>query len=113
KGNASSHAIGLGQMNLHGYLAREHIHYGSKEGVDFTNLYFYAVTYHAIKASNEIAIETGETFANFDKSKYATGEYFDKYTQKVWAPETARVQELFDKAGIAIPTQADWTALKK
>ena len=27
-GNHKSHAIGLGQMNLHGYLAREHIHYG-------------------------------------------------------------------------------------
>ncbi|MFW2168208.1 ribonucleotide-diphosphate reductase subunit alpha, partial [Enterobacter cloacae complex sp.6722794] len=26
KGNRQSHAIGLGQMNLHGFLAREHIH---------------------------------------------------------------------------------------
>src|SRR5690606_6317803 len=41
KGNESSHAIGLGQMNLHGYLARERIHYGSEEGIDFTNIYFY------------------------------------------------------------------------
>ncbi len=31
-GNAASHAIGLGQMNLHGYLAREGIAYGSPEG---------------------------------------------------------------------------------
>jgi ribonucleoside-diphosphate reductase alpha chain len=31
-GNAASHAIGLGQMNLHGYLAREGIAYGSEEG---------------------------------------------------------------------------------
>lgn len=30
-------------MNLHGYLARERIHYGSEEGVDFTNIYFYTV----------------------------------------------------------------------
>src|SRR5690606_34213953 len=29
RGNNESHAIGLGQMNLHGYLARERIHYGS------------------------------------------------------------------------------------
>ena len=28
KGNEKSHAIGLGQMNLHGYLGRERIHYG-------------------------------------------------------------------------------------
>lgn len=43
-GNAASHAIGLGQMNLHGYLVREVIAYGSPEGLDFTNLYFYTVT---------------------------------------------------------------------
>ncbi len=43
-GNAASHAIGLGQMNLHGYLAREGIAYGSPEGLDFTNLYFYTIT---------------------------------------------------------------------
>src|SRR5690606_27246728 len=41
RGNAESHAIGLGQMNLHGYLARERIFYGSEEGIDFTNIYFY------------------------------------------------------------------------
>ena len=35
-------------MNLHGYLAREHIHYGSEEGIDFTNIYFYTVTYYAL-----------------------------------------------------------------
>src|SRR5579875_1782909 len=39
KGNNESHAIGLGQMNLHGYLARERIFYGSEEGIDFTNIY--------------------------------------------------------------------------
>ena len=51
QGNNDSHAIGLGQMNLHGYLARERIHYGSEEGVDFTNIYFYTVLYHALRAS--------------------------------------------------------------
>jgi ribonucleoside-diphosphate reductase alpha chain len=113
KGNRDSHAIGLGQMNLHGYLARESIHYGSTEGVDFTNMYFYTVAYHAIKASNNIAIEKNETFANFEKSKYATGEFFDKYTDKAWMPETDRIAELFKNAEIHIPTQDDWKALKK
>ncbi|EEG84186.1 putative ribonucleoside-diphosphate reductase, alpha subunit [Proteus penneri ATCC 35198] len=41
KGNLASHAIGLGQMNLHGYLARERIYYGSEEALDFTNIYFF------------------------------------------------------------------------
>lgn len=113
KGNAESHAIGLGQMNLHGYLARERIHYGSEEGIDFTNIYFYTVTYHAIRASNNLAAECGKSFKGFEKSKYASGVFFDKYTSEAWKPATARVQELFDKAGVHIPTQADWEALKK
>jgi len=112
KGNADSHAIGLGQMNLHGFLARERIFYGSEEGVDFTNMYFYAVTYHALRASNLIATERGETFKGFGKSKYADGSYFDKYTDKEWTPATARVAELFEKAGIHLPTQEDWKDLK-
>ncbi|QQM30812.1 class 1b ribonucleoside-diphosphate reductase subunit alpha [Martelella lutilitoris] len=112
KGNDESHAIGLGQMNLHGYLARERIFYGSEEGVDFTNMYFYAVTYHALKASNRIAVERGVSFAGFEKSKYASGEYFDKYTEKDWAPATERVRELFEEAGIDLPTKEDWLALK-
>jgi len=112
KGNADSHAIGLGAMNLHGYLARERIHYGSQEGVDFTNMYFLTVAYHAVRASNLIATERGESFKGFDTSKYADGSYFDKYTNAVWQPATARVRELFEAAGIAIPTQQDWLELK-
>ncbi|MBB3392371.1 ribonucleoside-diphosphate reductase alpha chain [Rhizobium sp. BK275] len=113
KGNDDSHAIGLGQMNLHGYLARERIHYGSEEGVDFTNIYFYTVTYHALRASNRLAAERGASFKGFEKSKYASGEYFDKYTEKEWKPATEKVQTLFDNAGIHIPTQEDWLALKR
>jgi len=111
-GNKKSHAIGLGQMNLHGYLARERIFYGSPESLDFTNMYFLTVTYHAIRASNKIAIERGEVFEGFKKSKYASGEYFDKYTNEEWIPKTEKVKGLFEKAGIAIPTQADWEELK-
>nr|WP_313732859.1 class 1b ribonucleoside-diphosphate reductase subunit alpha [Brucella anthropi] len=112
RGNDESHAIGLGQMNLHGYLARERIYYGSEEGVDFTNIYFYTVTYHAIRASNLIAVETNKSFKGFEKSKYATGEYFDKYTDQLWEPATEKVREIFEKAGITIPTQDDWRDLK-
>ncbi|MBB2700976.1 UNVERIFIED_ORG: ribonucleoside-diphosphate reductase alpha chain [Rhizobium esperanzae] len=113
KGNDESHAIGLGQMNLHGYLARERVFYGSKEGVDFTNIYFYTVTYHAIRASNLLAVERGQSFKGFENSKYASGDYFDKYTEQEWKPATEKVQALFDKSEIHIPTQDDWAALKK
>lgn len=113
KGNDASHAIGLGQMNLHGYLARERIFYGSEEGIDFTNIYFYTVTYHAIRASNRLAVERGQSFKGFENSKYASGDYFDKYTDREWQPATEKVKALFEKAGIAIPTQEDWKALKQ
>ncbi|WP_231505155.1 class 1b ribonucleoside-diphosphate reductase subunit alpha [Cellulomonas sp. URHE0023] len=111
KANAGGHAIGLGQMNLHGYLARERIFYGSDEGLDFTNIYFYTVAYHAIRASNLLAQERGAAFEGFADSKYATGEYFEKYTEKEWKPKTARIAELFAEAGVHIPTQDDWRAL--
>lgn len=112
QGNNQSHAIGLGQMNLHGFLARERIHYGSEEGIDFTNIYFYTVVYHAIRASNRIAIERGSYFGGFPESKYASGEYFDKYTDQVWEAKTDRVRQLFADAGVHIPTQDDWRELK-
>lgn len=112
EGNKRSHAIGLGQMNLHGYLAKERIYYGSEEGVDFTNIYFYTVTFHAISASNKIAKERKETFFEFEKSKYASGEYFDKYINQKWEPATEKVKQIFKDAGIHIPTQEDWKALK-
>ncbi|WP_328404505.1 class 1b ribonucleoside-diphosphate reductase subunit alpha [Nocardia sp. NBC_00403] len=112
QGNNQSHAIGLGQMNLHGYLARERVHYGSDEGIDFTNIYFYTVVYHAIRASNLIAKERGTYFGGFPESKYASGEYFDKYTDQVWGPKTERVAQIFADAGVHIPTQDDWRELK-
>ncbi|WP_413732057.1 class 1b ribonucleoside-diphosphate reductase subunit alpha [Sodalis sp. RH20] len=112
KGNDASHAIGLGQMNLHGFLAREHIYYGSEEGVDFTDMYFYAVTYHAVRASNRLAIERGVTFAGFADSRYASGDYFTPYVERQWRPKTERVRALFAQAGIALPTREDWLALR-
>lgn len=112
QGNDTSHAIGLGQMNLHGYLARERIYYGSEEGIDFTNIYFYSVLFHVLRASNRIAIERKETFEGFADSTYASGEFFDKYTERSWAPQTKKVAELFEKSGIQIPHQEDWLSLK-
>ncbi|OKL50532.1 class 1b ribonucleoside-diphosphate reductase subunit alpha [Boudabousia marimammalium] len=111
RGNAMSHAIGLGQMNLHGFLAREHIHYGSEEALDFTNMYFYTVVYHAIKASNQIARERGESFDGFERSDYYSGKYFEKYVTQEWVPATDRVRDMFEQFGVEIPTQEDWKQL--
>ncbi|WP_425051231.1 class 1b ribonucleoside-diphosphate reductase subunit alpha [Psychromarinibacter sp. S121] len=112
KGNDESHAIGLGQMNLHGYLARERIHYGSAEGVDFTNIYFCTVLYHALRASNALAKEKGQKFKGFETSTYADGSFFADYVEQDWLPETDRVKELFETAGVTVPTRDDWAALR-
>lgn len=113
RGNDESHAIGLGQMNLHGYLGREHIEYGSEEGLDFTNAYFAAILYAALRASNKIARERGEYFTEFPQSEYASGEFFDRYDPEEFKPKTKKVQELFDASSIHTPSAQDWEDLKQ
>lgn len=112
KGNDESHAIGLGQMNLHGFLAREHIHYDSAEAIDFTNAYFATVLFHCLVASNQLAQEKQAVFKGFDESAYATGEFFDKYIEQDFRPQTEKITELFAQLGTAVPTQEDWLMLK-
>ncbi|WP_156193632.1 class 1b ribonucleoside-diphosphate reductase subunit alpha [Corynebacterium kalinowskii] len=112
KGNEAAHAIGLGQMNLHGFLGRERIHYGSEEGLDFTNAYFAAVLYEALKASNKIAKERGAKFAGFETSEYASGAYFDRFDPADFQPKTNRVKELFANSSVHIPNAEEWAALK-
>ncbi len=113
RGNDESHAIGLGQMNLHGYLGREHIEYGSEEGLDFTNAYFASVLYAALRASNKIARERDEHFTEFPQSEYASGEFFDRYDPEEFKPKTKKVQELFDASSIHTPSAQDWEDLKQ
>ncbi|MDU6821345.1 class 1b ribonucleoside-diphosphate reductase subunit alpha [Leclercia adecarboxylata] len=111
-GNAASHAIGLGQMNLHGYLAREGIAYGSPEGLDFTNLYFYTITWHALHTSMMLAREHRQRFAGFEQSRYASGEYFNQYLENDWQPKTEKVRDLFARAGVTLPTREMWQQLR-
>jgi ribonucleoside-diphosphate reductase alpha chain len=111
EGNKKSRAIGLGQMNLHGYFGKERMHYGDEESIDFTNIYFYTILYHALKASNKLAQETVSPFNGFEKSKYASGEFFVKYIDQEWKPATEKVREIFANANIEIPTQQDWQDL--
>ena len=111
RGNRESHAIGLGQMNLHGFLARERILYGSEEALDFTNVYFACVLYQALTASHELAVERGESFVGFEDSAYADGEFFDKYTSRDFVPVTERVREIFEASSVHVPTHRDWAEL--
>lgn len=111
KANEELHSVGLGAMNLHGYLAKNYIMYESKEALDFSNVFFMMVNFYSLERSMEIAKERGEVFKDFDKSEYANGKYFDKYIEKDYLPQTEKVKELFD--GIDIPTRDDWARLKE
>lgn len=111
RGNADSHAVGLGAMNLHGFFGREGIEYDSEEARDFTNMYFYMVAYHAIRTSNKIARERDKNFVGFEDSKYASGEFFEKYVEQEWKPRTKKVAGLLKRKGIVVPTQEDWARL--
>ncbi|MFV8382021.1 class 1b ribonucleoside-diphosphate reductase subunit alpha [Corynebacterium hindlerae] len=113
KGNEAAHAIGLGQMNLHGYLGRERIHYGSEEALDFTNVYFAAILFEAIKASTKIAQERGQRFQGFETSEYASGAYFDRFDPADFQPKTDRVKEIFAQSSVQIPDAEAWEALKR
>lgn len=113
-GNNKSHAIGLGQMNLHGFLARERIHYGSEDALAFTDAYFRTVLYHALMASTQIAEERGETFEGFENSQYADGSYFDQFIQENWVISSGTAVDLFRNNGLIdeVPTVNDWIHLK-
>ncbi len=110
KANRELHSVGLGAMNLHGYLAKSFIMYESTEALDFANIFFMAMNYYSIEASMEIAKERKQTFVGFEKSAYADGTYFDKYLTHEYTPKTEKVKELFE--GIHIPTLEDWANLK-
>jgi len=112
EGNRKSRAIGLGQMNLHGYFGKERMYYGDEESLDFTNIYFLTVLYHALRASNKLAIESKSPFDNFNNSKYADGSFFDKYTSQKWEPATEKVAQIFKDAKIKLPKKKDWEDLK-
>ncbi len=109
-GNEAFHSIGLGVMNLHGYLASNKISYESKEALDFANTFFMTMRYYSLKRSNEIAMKRG-AFKFFEKSEYAKGTALTKYIERSYAPKLPKVQKLFE--GIYIPTQEDWAILNE
>jgi ribonucleoside-diphosphate reductase, alpha subunit len=109
KANEELHSVGLGAMNLHGYLVKNQIAYESREALDFCNVFFMMMNFYSLERSMEIAKDRKTTFKDFEQSDYATGEYFTKYLEKDFVPQTDKVKVLFD--GIKIPTIDDWKAL--
>lgn len=111
KANSELHSVGLGVMNLHGYLAKNKISYESEEAKDFANIFFMMMNFYSIERSMEIAKERGIKYQDFEKSDYANGKYFEFYTTQEFEPQFEKVRELFD--GMAIPTSEDWKKLQQ
>ena len=111
-GNRKSRAIGLGQMNLHGFFLKEGWDYGDANSVDFTNIYFMTIAYHAYKASMELAKETKSPFEGFEDSKYSRASYLvNKYAEPGMLTPTENTKSVFEKYGVQIPTLEEWTSL--
>ncbi|ENU1866014.1 ribonucleoside-diphosphate reductase, alpha subunit [Staphylococcus aureus DAR1862] len=111
KANSELHSVGLGVMNLHGYLAKNKIGYESEEAKDFANIFFMMMNFYSIERSMEIAKERGIKYQDFEKSDYANGKYFEFYTTQEFEPQFEKVRELFD--GMTIPTSEDWKKLQQ
>lgn len=111
RANTLMRSIGLGQMNLHGFLAQNKIAYECEEAKDFANTYFMMVNFYSLQRSMEIARETGKTYYKFDGSTYKSGEYFDKYVTNDYSPKYEKVKSLFGDQHI--PNIEDWMKLKE
>lgn len=110
-GNETAHAIGLGAMGLHSFLAQNKIRYGSKEALEFVSTYFMLLNYWTLVASNEIAIEKKQMFDGFLESGYADGSYFEEYENADSTLHFSKTKELFK--GIFIPSAKDWGRLRQ
>lgn len=111
KANDDLHSVGLGVMNLHGYLAKNLIPYDSDEAKEFADVFFAAMNYYSILASMHIARKTKTTFKDFDKSEYANGNYFAKYLENDYLPKSPIIAQLFE--GIDLPTKENWATLAR
>lgn len=111
KANDELHSVGLGVMNLHGFLAKNHIEYESEEAKEFASVFFAMMNYYSLLSSCNIARTRRVTFKDFDKSEYANGNYFDQYLTQEFKPQSPKIIKLFEK--FHIPSIGDWEYLKK
>lgn len=110
KANNEMHSVGLGAMNLHGFLAQNGIAYESKDAIEFVDAFFRTVNYWTIMESTDIAKERGENFKGFEGSDYQTGKYFERYDED-FEIKSNKVAALFE--GIHIPNKEDWVELSE
>lgn len=123
KANKDFRSVGLGAMNLHGFLAKNHIAYDSPEAIEFADKFFMTVNWATLMASSKIAGEKNSKFVGFERTTYASGEYFDFYTHEQthatdryseqfnYGFRSKKVAKLFE--GISLPTVEDWKFCKQ
>ncbi|UPA11248.1 class 1b ribonucleoside-diphosphate reductase subunit alpha (plasmid) [Borrelia parkeri] len=111
KANNDYHAVGLGVMNLHGFLIKNKISYESAEALDFVRTFFMLLNFYSLKSSMNIARDRGCAFKDFNKSEYYNGNYFDMYLSEDFTPKTDVIKQIF--SGLKIPLKSDWESLKR
>lgn len=109
KGNKLNRSVGFGIMGHHGFLAEQMIEFGSKENIELIDVFFNMVNYYSILHSCLKSEKTGQKFFQFEKSKYANGEYFQD--KKAIYPKLPKIKKIFE--GIEIPSDQDWLTLKE
>ncbi|TVX88330.1 class 1b ribonucleoside-diphosphate reductase subunit alpha [Paenibacillus agilis] len=111
KANSELHSVGLGAMNLHGFLAKNKIAYDSADAKEFARTFFMMLNFYSLEKSMEIAKDSGITFQGFERSDYADGSYFERYESTDYRPTSDKVKQLFE--GMDIPSAAEWQSLKE
>lgn len=109
KANDLMHSVGLGAMNLQGYLVKNRISYQSAIGREFADVFFMSLNYYSLERSMMIARERGGTFYGFEQSEYASGDYFTQYLEHDFRPKSAKVAQLFEE--MAVPGPDEWAQL--
>ncbi|SFV51178.1 Ribonucleotide reductase of class Ia (aerobic), alpha subunit [hydrothermal vent metagenome] len=104
KTNMRSRSIGLGVMGEAQMLAEAGISWGSQEHFDKIDEVMEAISYNAISASSDLAVEKG-IYPEFEGSKWSKGIMPHDHTK----PE---VQKLVDRGGL-FASSYDWDALRE
>lgn len=110
KANELFHSVGLGVMNLHGFLAKNKIGYESEQALEFVDCLFMTINYYSLVASNQIAIEQGQSFSGFEQSEYASGEYFTQYNSD-FQFKHQQIAKIFSH--VKVPTKEMWNIIKR
>jgi ribonucleoside-diphosphate reductase alpha chain len=102
--NMQSRAIGLGVMGEAQMLAEQKILWGTQDHFDKIDEVMEAISYNAIKASSDLAVEKG-CYAHYEGSKWSRGILPMDHA-------TAEVVKLVDRGGLFAPSY-DWDALRE